>query len=650
MQARNKSPSSAMPLLVFLCTLLVQFALVLVDFANHVSWPEDADFSFKVIVLNRFLSDFFLFCALILLLLWRGFLFRCSAIITLIMFALVYFIQTESYHLAGRFLPLVALENMAHANFLDTNSLLLSGFIWLSILMIAVLCILQVSKRPPSLFFRFCVVFVLLLLAMAFKNDKGWVNDDLLAKRTLFYSSGDHGFYHVSPTQDLVVTLNNGIAFLRKQNSPEFASKVEWASRLKLAMNSQASEFAHQHVKTLGEVDVRYPLLHKMSFESPIDLLPNLKQNKKYNLIVFFVEGMSARVIQPYSDLFPNISPNILEFSKQAIKINNYYNHTYATYRGLGGQLCSIFPNGTLLASTNYYCLPHILKKEGYRTQFIFSQRSQDTDLDEVFYRSGFDEVDDYQSLAALLSIDAGERRWSTDKELFSGLVKQLKNSKQQQPFFIGLYNLQTHTGFKLNSNAVKYENPTWPSSALLDTFHNLDSAFGDFWRYFKSSPYYQDTIVILTSDHATFASPSYKALIKNDGDKTPFFIDTVPFLIYHPELREQIEYDAKSVSTVNFAPSVLHLLGVKNQITAFVGHSIFDANYRFPPLMTAANVRMRTDYKTSAGWHVINDKDRGKSTNANHHAGTLQQFEFLSYLQELERLNRIWPSDTMRQ
>ena len=67
---------------------------------------------------------------------------------------------------------------------------------------------------------------------------------------------------------------------------------------------------------------------------------------EKPNIIIIFTEGFSARTSSIYNEKFDKLTPNLEDFSKNksSMLIDNYYSHTAATYRGLHGQLCSIYP------------------------------------------------------------------------------------------------------------------------------------------------------------------------------------------------------------------------------------------------------------------------------------------------------------------
>src|SRR3546814_4486104 len=53
---------------------------------------------------------------------------------------------------------------------------------------------------------------------------------------------------------------------------------------------------------------------------------------------------MSARTLEPYGSTYPGLTPNLQALAGDTMVVDNYYNHTAATYRGLQGQMTSGFP------------------------------------------------------------------------------------------------------------------------------------------------------------------------------------------------------------------------------------------------------------------------------------------------------------------
>jgi membrane-anchored protein YejM (alkaline phosphatase superfamily) len=113
-----------------------------------------------------------------------------------------------------------------------------------------------------------------------------------------------------------------------------------------------------------GEVRDIAPEFYKESIEDEISKPSGLPE--KPNVILIFTEGLSKSVVEDER----NITPNLQKFSKRALSFENYYNHTFATYRGLIGQLYSGYQLNNS-DSNNLIALQDIFSAKGYNTAFI---------------------------------------------------------------------------------------------------------------------------------------------------------------------------------------------------------------------------------------------------------------------------------------
>jgi lipoteichoic acid synthase len=109
------------------------------------------------------------------------------------------------------------------------------------------------------------------------------------------------------------------------------------------------------------------------------------------NILVIFSEGFSTRWIYEYSGKYPELTPNLNSFYKRSYVIDNYYNHTAATFRGLRGQIFSLFQktggfyaNKTGLGQKDNLKLKfdfntpiQALKRNGYKNYFFLSQENK---------------------------------------------------------------------------------------------------------------------------------------------------------------------------------------------------------------------------------------------------------------------------------
>ena len=110
---------------------------------------------------------------------------------------------------------------------------------------------------------------------------------------------------------------------------------------------------------------------------------------------------------------------------------------------------------------------------------------------------------------------------------------------------------------------------------------HNFDAQLGKFLDYFQSSRFSDNTLLIITTDHATFPEPPVVEALRSD-DYQAYFVDRIPFIIYYKGLSLPSTFDADYRTSVDFAPTLLHLLSIQKTDNAFIGYSIFEQPPKF--------------------------------------------------------------------
>lgn len=367
----------------------------------------------------------------------------------------------------------------------------------------------------------------------------------------------------------------------------------------------------HYDATTWGTVhdDAPYPYLKDWVNRRPLPF-PGRRPVARPNVIVLFIEGMSARTLEPYGNAFPDLTPNLQALAGDAMVVDNYYNHTAATYRGLQGQMTSGFPryggseggkgwmedqNAAGYATRSYSSLSGVLHGAGYHTVF-FAPHPSISALNNLIAMLGFDELYNRErSVATLLQDDPVQpfiRNALTDHDLFLALRRYLEKSEDKQPFFIGLYNIGTHAFMDVDAHGRRYGDG---GNRSLNTIHNLDAQFGDFYRWFVDSPYADNTLLVFTSDHAHYPEPSYVQVARDPRSGSdgydPYFVDRIPMLVRAPWLQLPERFDAHDRTSLGLAPTVLSLLGIDRARNSFVGQSIFrpydagDPGLRIAPL-----------------------------------------------------------------
>ncbi|AMB76375.1 hypothetical protein AW734_17185 [Pantoea ananatis] len=127
-----------------------------------------------------------------------------------------------------------------------------------------------------------------------------------------------------------------------------------------------------------------------------------------------------------------------------------------------------------------------------------------------------------------------------------------------------------------MDSPDVRYKDG---NNKIYNKFYNYDYQLGEFINYFKKSKYYNDTILVITADHASFPAPEFKKSFDVD---TNYFVDKIPLIIIGAGLQRTV-IDGTGKNSLSLTPTILNMLGIKNHANYFIGCSLFDNNCHTP-------------------------------------------------------------------
>lgn len=340
----------------------------------------------------------------------------------------------------------------------------------------------------------------------------------------------------------------------------------------------------HDFFKTLTVVAKELTFQSNSSDKSAEQLSKNFKKifvaspNKSFNIegkniILIFLEGFSNEVIGP------RLTPNLERLRSSGTAFKNYYSHTAATFRGIRGQLISGFQlaqgyteanNGIGQVSSaetrQNFCsrtvesIPSILNDLGYTTIFL-SPHSREEALLNFLNCLKFKH--------SYGSEDFAENQNATDKETFEEIFKLAEHYEREKlKFFFSSYVWGTHHG--MDSPDKKYKDGKNP---YLNKFYNSDYWLGEFIKKFENSPLFDNTVLIVTSDHSTFPTKEFNKTFRLNKS---IFLGQIPLIIYGKNIPEQ-EIDASYLNSLSLAPTILDLIEPKKSIeTHFLGNSLF--------------------------------------------------------------------------
>ncbi|MCR5186673.1 MAG: sulfatase-like hydrolase/transferase [Clostridia bacterium] len=305
----------------------------------------------------------------------------------------------------------------------------------------------------------------------------------------------------------------------------------------------------------IREANVDKSAFYKEMVENYMD--SNHGLGEKPNIILILTEGLSQNIVLDDR----NIMPNIKEYEKKSINFTGYFNHTFATYKGIIGQLYSGFQHDDLDSNT-LISIQSILKDNGYDTIFINTE-PHNRYFSKYIKNFGFDKVESGRRCS-------GISRTMSDREAYGELRTQLKKlKKSDKPFFICMYSFGTH--ISLDSSDEVYGDGETP---MLNKFYDVDYQFGKFIKEFESSELFNNTIFALSADHCTYKDKEYLESFGNVHPRSHPTIDEIPFFIYHKGVKHA-DVEVNGLNSLCLVPTILDYVDISGP-NYFLGDSLF--------------------------------------------------------------------------
>jgi hypothetical protein len=270
------------------------------------------------------------------------------------------------------------------------------------------------------------------------------------------------------------------------------------------------------------------------------------------NIFVFVIDSMRPDYLGPYNPR-ANYTPNLDAFAADSV----VFHHTYSQYAGTSLSEPTIW-SGAMMLHAHYLqpferlnSLDRMLHTDNYRML---------VSMDEV--------------ISAVLPANDDLVKLDTDKKLWNSLelgstvhqAEQILDSQQNtgQPVFLYTQPKNVHQFARNNVPSMTsqhWQGPEGMTPRITYEVHWVDSCLGEFFGYLKQHGLYDNSIIIVTSDHGDatgeFGRSSHSTLIWPE-------IMHVPLMIHLPaRMREHFVYDDSRISTLtDIAPTLYYLLG----------------------------------------------------------------------------------------
>ncbi len=298
---------------------------------------------------------------------------------------------------------------------------------------------------------------------------------------------------------------------------------------------------------------------------------------EKPNIIVIFTEGLSQHMISDPR----KIMPNVRAYQEKSLNFHRYFNHTYATYCALIGQLTSGFQLNNYDQSS-LTSLQGILKERGYRTTMINTEpknRLFTTYLEGM----GFDEV-----RGSEITDLKGEAHSLSDRQAYELLYETAcRDHAAGVPFLTAIYTFGSHISF--DSPDEKFGNGR---DTTLNKMYNLDVQFGRFMEKFMAGELADDTLIVFTGDHCAYGDLFYRGAYPA-YHRVNVDCDEMPLFLYYKGIRPE-SIDANGRNTLCMVPTLLDYLDISAP-NHFLGSSLFGPEGMYDTVFFDATYQLTT-------------------------------------------------------
>lgn len=308
---------------------------------------------------------------------------------------------------------------------------------------------------------------------------------------------------------------------------------------------------------------------------------------KNQNVVILILESFSKEYTklgnteQSYTPFLDSLMDNALVFA-------NAFSNGTRSNEGIPAILSSL-PSLTdnplinsLYANNKQHSFANLLKQEGYYTAFMHGGINGTMNFDSYSKIAGYDEY-------------YGKNEYNNDADFdgFWGIYDEpflqsciVKMNKMKTPFHTSIFTLSSHHPYSIpKQHQNKFKKGTYENH---ESIGYGDYALKQFFLSAQKTPWFKNTLFIISADHASISNHKYyKTIVGNMA---------IPILFYISDNSlKNINYN--TMSQMDILPSALQLLGYNKLFFSF-GAPVNDKTSRYV-------------YFTSNGnYHVLNDSN----------------------------------------
>ena len=301
----------------------------------------------------------------------------------------------------------------------------------------------------------------------------------------------------------------------------------------------------------------------------------------KFNIFIFASDAVR------YSILTPETAPHVEAFAKDALVFPHHYSGGNATRFGIFSLMYGL--NATywfnFLNAAKGSVLFDVLQKLRYQISVVSSTNTNWPEFRKTCYVDVVDCIHD----------DFPGAPWQKDRALANYFLRFMDHFDTKKPIFSFVFMDAPHgysfppsqNRFYAEDENINYVTATRGSDEIKSAFAAYknavwydDKLFGEMIAKLKEKGLYDDAMIIFTSDHGQefyeYGAFGHNSSFSEAQTHIPFIVKLPRSLAGRVHIPQ-----AQMTSHIDFVPTLLHLLGVKNPADEYSnGHNLFAKDF----------------------------------------------------------------------
>jgi arylsulfatase A-like enzyme len=284
---------------------------------------------------------------------------------------------------------------------------------------------------------------------------------------------------------------------------------------------------------------------------------------RRFNVVIIIVESMS------YMDLSRNYpdfqsTPFLDKLSRKSLFFERFYAVAPTSAKSLTSMLCSIYPYpGSKLItrrSVPLQCMTEILKERNYSTAIFHAGYFQHHEIIKFLRKRSFDTIFRASDIPPEKAAGFNKNNWGYEDHIMLPYIKSWVN-ETEKPFLLVYFTVSGHRPYSLVPNEYKknIDSDVFRLDDHLDTIRYSDAFIEDLYSWLRENNLDEDTLFVVLGDHGENFDRSYR--------RYRCLYDScihVACIMHNPVLFRQEKVVYEPASDVDFAPTILDLLGIR--------------------------------------------------------------------------------------